>query len=402
MFNTRNYVSMLDWRGVLVAAFLLISMLFLYVGCATNSGSDDAFETLIADLPPATELFELNRELTDSDTHVVLGWQGGPLTALLTSHAARWIGQTDLPVAAVMQGQVYDPTLLPLIIKEDSPTQVIFHADENADAPTDAEAAAINRLSYAILEKVRRHFADQGLKTSLFGQSFGAYMIPGLLQQVGNKFEKIVFMNGRVAATDAHIGGLMAGVNIGFQKTADPDAAGFCAYTATGPINLDIGLGNPDIRSRVSVINPDPSMCASDPRDVLAYFADPDCPLPAVAVKGTRPYYSKLISWQYAWMLLELQADALSNFDRAEFYQMDLSNMIIGTGRADGTVGTMIDTEIAALEAAGATVCVTNDGHIFPSALADNPVSGTRNILSKFLAGEKVTCPIIPNNVSCS
>ena len=313
---------------------------------------------LIKTLPDVTELYNQSRAVTDSDTIVVFDWAGGPMAF---PHCGTSLG--SYPVIRVKQAQQYDSSRLKYTETEVDATHITLTGAASGSEITAAEARDTNLMSYAILKKVRDHFAQPGRTLVLSGISYGAFIIPGYLTTVGaDDFDKIIFLVGRTETPDAFVEALATGYEVSYTLAADPAGSSDTCSRSTFEISDTLIKDSPD-SPEASVRN----QCNIE--------------------------YTLQNSWRSIWSGQRLFVDANTNYTTEALYALDLSNMFVGTGRNDEASGFMSAAERANLTRAGATVCATNDGH---------NVASVNSYIDPFIRGEDVSaCNQPTNTVSC-
>lgn len=323
---------------------------------------------LMAELPAVEQLYTLNRAV-GSDTTVVLAWEGGPKASINCVSYNDYIPTDQYATAVVHEGQQQDVTRVKL--RNAGTSSSIISLVENGSVEVTAEeAATVNLLSYAILEKVRQHFVDDGKRVVFVGHSFGAVLLPGYLTIVGNNFDKIMLLAGRTEMPLDIINGFHSGNTGGFSLTPDPADAAHCTRMGT------------QFTTRQALLD-------SITNSGMSFMTEEAC--------GGLSYQTAFTA-AYALSTFRLQANAASNYRSADLYKLDLSNLLVVTGRNDAAVGVMNSSEIQGLRGANATVCVTNDGH----GLNTLGTAGTM-WLPQFIGGTTTgICPTVANTVSCS
>ena len=349
-----------------VACCALVGALLLIVACEETQNNNDASSQnsaarvteLIKTLPDVTELYNQSRAVTDSDTVVVFHWAGGPVPFPYCG-----IPPGSDPVLYVKQAQQYDSSRLKYTENKVDATHITLTGAASGSEITAAEARETNLMSYAILKKVRDHFAKPGRTLVLSGFSYGAFIIPGYLATLGaDDFDKIIFMVGRTETPDAVVEALATGYEVSYTLAPDPAGSSDTCSRSTFEISDTLIKDSPD---------------SSNP---TVYT---DCGIE----------YTLQDSWRSTLSGNRLFVDANTNYTTEALYALDLSNMFVGTGRNDKASGFMTAAERANLTRAGATVCATNDGH---------DVASANSYIERFIRGEDVSaCNQPTNTVSC-
>ena len=340
------------------------------LGCSDSSIARDAerVQELISTLPAVGELYELSRDITADDQWVLLGWHGGPTGFLRCEYFAG--SMLPYPIAYVYQAQHYYPARQKYNVNRSGSNTTLTGLTTGA-APTDREAHETNLLSYAIIEKVRAHFAAQNKRVALIGHSFGTILTSGYLTIVGSNFDKIILAAGRTEMPQRVINSFRAGYFAHFALAADPNASGYCIRSQ--PVQEPLSVQERFPREMTRPFSSNPTTCGIS--------------------------YSGVNTWRSTWAGSKLSADAASNYYPSVLYALDLSIMLVGTGRNDDRVGVMGASEINSLRSAGATVCITNDEHDLMGFF------DTSNVITRFIESEASgdgLCPPVANMVACS
>lgn len=374
-------------RGVRCASLILSVVIFglLIGGCndasspaTTTTGVPNSYtrsqslaiiSRFTAGLPAVDQLYTLNRAI-GSDSTVVLAWEGGPKSSINCSYFDDFIPSSQYATAIVHEGQQHAVGRVKLRNAGKSGNIISLVANGDAEI-TAEEAAQTNLLSYAILEKVRKHFADQEKQVVFVGHSFGAMLLPGYLTLLGNNFDRMALLAGRTEMPLKVISNTNAGNVATFSLAPDPADSTRCLRTGISLIN------------RAQVLD-------TITNSGIAFMTEEACGGVMYQVATVAPYVLSTF---------RLQANAASNYQVADLYRMNLSNLLVVTGRNDAAVGVMGSSEVQGLRGARATVCVTNDGH----GLDGLGVAGTA-WLPQFIGGGTTAsiCPSVANTVSCS